>query len=124
MDEHVSRSAVLASVLREDPRLAYAVTRVPAADAVARSAYSQVVWERDTALSQLAEIGKGLGEKMDDVPTVVFCRECENYNPEGHYDRGYDTCFMTVIRKDGAVISGSQFMPADGFCSFGKRRSD
>ena len=27
----------------------------------------QVYWERDTALHQLAEIGKGLGEKMDDV---------------------------------------------------------
>lgn len=32
MDDYVSRSAVLASVLHEDPSLAYTVTRVPVAD--------------------------------------------------------------------------------------------
>lgn len=34
---------------------------------VPQGVVDQIKWERDTALSQLKEIGKGLGEKMDDV---------------------------------------------------------
>lgn len=41
---------------------------------VSRAVFEQVMWERDIALKQLAEIGKGLGEKMDDVATVVHGR--------------------------------------------------
>lgn len=36
----------------------------------------QVMWERDVAIRQLNEIGKGFGEKMDDVRKVVFCKDC------------------------------------------------
>lgn len=44
---------------------------------VSRAAFEQVMWERDIALKQLAEIGKGLGEKMDDVVSdVVYCKDC------------------------------------------------
>lgn len=46
---------------------------------VSRAALRQVMWERDIALKQLAEIGKGLGEKMDDVAPakdVVCCKDC------------------------------------------------
>lgn len=32
-----------------------------------KSAYDQVRWERDVAIEQLSEIGKSLGEKMDDI---------------------------------------------------------
>lgn len=49
---------------------------VPAVDAVERAVYEQVVWERDLAVKQLADIGKSLGEKMDDVAKLVRCREC------------------------------------------------
>lgn len=38
------------------------------------NAYDQVRAERDMALSQLKEIGKCLGEKMDDVKPVVHAR--------------------------------------------------
>ena len=31
----------------------------------------QVRWERDIAIEQLDEIGKSLGEKMDDVKTII-----------------------------------------------------
>lgn len=47
---------------------------VPAADIVAANAFKQVVWERDIALGQLAEIGKGLGAKMDEVRPVVHAK--------------------------------------------------
>ena len=32
---------------------------------VSRDVLKQVMWERDLAISQLAEINKGLGSKMD-----------------------------------------------------------
>jgi len=40
---------------------------IPAADVVSRGAYEQVAWERSIAIEQLREIGKSLGEKMDDI---------------------------------------------------------
>ena len=49
------------SALRE------ALNRVPAADVVSAGAYEQTAWERDTAIAQLAEIGKAFGETMDDA---------------------------------------------------------
>ena len=43
----------------------------PTADVVSKGAYDQCDWERIVALTQLKEIGKGLGERMDDVRPVV-----------------------------------------------------
>ena len=43
----------------------------PAADVVSRDAYDQIDWERCVALTQLKEIGKSFGERMDDVRPVV-----------------------------------------------------
>ena len=34
-------------------------------------AYDQIKWERDVAISQLNIIGKGLGEKMDDIISLI-----------------------------------------------------
>ena len=36
-------------------------------NSVPQGVVDQIRWERDTALEQLAEIGKGLGSRMDDV---------------------------------------------------------
>ncbi len=47
------------------------VEAIPAADVCSIEVLKQVMWERDAALSQLAEVGKGLGAKMDDVRPVV-----------------------------------------------------
>lgn len=44
-----------------------ALLNIPTVDVVSASAYRQVTWERDTTISQLQEIGKGLGENMNDV---------------------------------------------------------
>lgn len=49
-------------------------TEYPTADVVARSIIDQIRWERDLALSQLEQIGKGLGSKMDDVEEVKHGR--------------------------------------------------
>lgn len=38
---------------------------------VSRELYNQVVFERDVALNQLAEIGKSLGQSMDDIKKIM-----------------------------------------------------
>lgn len=48
------------------------IRKVPAADVVSKGAYDQCDWERVVALTQLKEIGKGLGERMDDVRPVKW----------------------------------------------------
>lgn len=75
---------------------------------VSRAVFEQVMWERDIALKQLAEIGKGFGEKMDDVAPVAHgrwdgndCTVCKlpwNYNMVqdaddwGYFDPMPDYC--------------------------------
>lgn len=47
------------------------ILNIPTAEVVSKSAFEQVVWERDTALRQLREdYGVGLGEKKRDVVEV------------------------------------------------------
>lgn len=48
------------------------IQKFPAADMVTRTAYDQLRYERDTALAQLKAIGKGIGDKMDDVRIVKY----------------------------------------------------
>ena len=47
------------------------ISAIKPADVVSVSAYKQVMWERDVAVEQLKQIGKGLGEAMDDVALVA-----------------------------------------------------
>lgn len=56
---------------------------VPAADVVSAEAYAQIMWERDTAIAQLAEYGVGLGEKKKDVEPVVHGVWVEMHDPYG-----------------------------------------
>jgi hypothetical protein len=49
-------------------------------ESVSQSIVDQIRWERDTALSQLEEIGKGLGERMDDI--VAMLKEQEAVVPK------------------------------------------
>ena len=51
---------------------------------VSQGVVDQIRWERDTALSQLEQIGKGLGSKMDDI--VALLKEQEEVEPKtGHW---------------------------------------
>ena len=47
-------------------------------ESVPQRVVDQIRWERDTALSQLKEIGKGLGEKMDDIVAMLKEQEAED----------------------------------------------
>lgn len=52
------------------------VNAQPTVDAVPVDVLQQVRWERDIAIGQLSDIGKSLGERMDDVAKVVRCKDC------------------------------------------------
>lgn len=52
------------------------IKNAPAVDAVSKSLYDQIKWERDIALSQLEEIGLSLGQIVDDANVV----------PRKHYE--------------------------------------
>ena len=106
--EYVERDAVLQILSgRNAPWDGYnAVKILPAADVVPRNAYNAIRWERDIMKKQLADIGKTLGQKMDDVQPVVHgewintrpiveykgfcqvkCSICESIEPYGNYCR-------------------------------------
>ena len=74
---------------------------------VSRAVFEQVMWERDIALEQLAEIGKGLGERMDDVFTakdIIYCKDCAWH--EYVDDDGDD---FEVCNYYSREVMGSQF---------------
>lgn len=48
-----------------------AIEKAEVIDAVPRSVYEQVCWERDIAINQLEEIGISFGEKTDGVKRVI-----------------------------------------------------
>lgn len=64
----------------------------PAADVVPKSVLEQVMWERDIAIEQLGEIGKGLGEKMNDVRPVVRGKWVRKVEFDGVLKREYFVC--------------------------------
>ena len=67
---------------------------------------AQFKWERDTAIEQLHEIGKGLGSRMDDVATVVRCKDCKHW-------------------VNGFCITEMKFNLAEtDFCSWGERKDN
>lgn len=124
MDEYIERKAFKAEVRRLSTHylnewdtlgVLAAVDRIPAADVVSRGAYDKTDWERCVALTQLKEIGKGLGERMDDVRPVVLCRDCV------HYEMG--VCLK--IYDDGAANKDAwQERKPDDFCSYGEKREE
>ena len=87
-------------------------------EAVSVGTLEQFKWERDVALKQLEEIGKGLGSKMDDVVTIVRCEDCRHYKHSAVADR--KMCFRKDV--DGVQVC-YDFQPND-FCKYGKRRTE
>lgn len=103
MTEYIKREDVMERVgrwqLNTREAIAEMIMSVPSADVVTREQYEQIHWERDVALHQLEEIGKGLGEKMVDVierkrgkwqitdayPHNVYCSECHKKFAQTHW---------------------------------------
>lgn len=95
------------------------------AEGISKSAFEQVVWERDTALRQLREdYGVGLGEKKRDVAGVRHgewigrqlddfkkyestCSECGWVGIE-NYDSYNDPSDFNYCPNCGAIMDGEQ----------------
>lgn len=53
---------------------------IPLERVVSRDAFNQILWERDVMEEQLHSIGKGLGEKMDDVKKIKYGINVSDYS--------------------------------------------
>lgn len=95
---------------------------------VSQGVVDQIRWERDTALSQLEQIGKGLGSKMDDIvallkeqgkPNGKCVNECECW--DSAYERGKQDALKEqeeVKPKQGEWIYCEDASGQDGYkCS-------
>lgn len=80
MTEYIEREAVLAEYDRQHNGPPGGARKIiaefPAADVVSRDCYNAILWENDVMRKQLAEIGKGFGQKMNGVAPVVRCVYC------------------------------------------------
>ena len=74
-------------------------------------AYAKACRERDMVLAQLADIGAGYAEKMDDFVRVVRCEDCKWHS--GNCVGGYYNCIMNM-----------QLVGADDYCSCGERKDN
>ena len=83
------------------------IAQLPTIDAVPVGAYEQTRWERDTAIEQLEKIGKSLCEKMDNVATVVRCKDCKHRDAENGFCKGRGWPM--------------QLVPDNGFCDKGEK---
>ena len=66
--------------------------KLPSADVVHREVVSQIQWERDTAISQLKDLGYGLGEKIrtdgDTISRTAAIDEAEEWIERYYCRRG------------------------------------
>lgn len=63
---------------------------------------TQIGWERDIAISQLEEIGKSLGEKMDDVKAVITAKWIEKRH--GYLECSNCHCDTNKLDRHGYPI--------------------
>ena len=97
------------------------IQAIPAADVVSKAVFDQVMWERNTAITQLREdYGVGLGEKKADVFPVVHgrwvpsitghdvCSECRKIYTSGWFTahgikarESFNYCPNCGARMDG-----------------------
>ena len=87
---------------------------IPTADVVSRDTYNEVLCQNNAMKEQLAKIGKSVGSEMDDVRTVVLCRDCASRErkPEDS-ERTYHWCKMNL-----------RSVMLDDYCSFGSTCDD
>lgn len=94
----------------------------PTVDVVSKGAYDQCDWERIVALTQLKEIGKGLGERMDDVRPVVRGEwdKHEDYDEYGggrYVEWSCSECCHIVKRGWAVRDKNIDKKPTENFCS-------
>lgn len=70
-------------------------------ESVSQEVVDQIKWERDLAISQLADIGKGLGENMLDIVALLKKKEAHLMTlDEVHNMDVADTCYLEWFIDD------------------------
>ena len=71
MSDYIRREDAINVIKGIDSSFVKYIEQLPSADVVNREVVSQIQWERDTAISQLKDLGYGLGEKIrTDADTI------------------------------------------------------
>lgn len=53
---------------------------IPSKNVVTRDVFDQILWEHDVMEEQLHSIGKGLGEKMNNIRSVKYGKNISDYS--------------------------------------------
>ena len=77
-------------------------------ETVSKELYEQIKWERDVALKQLERIGVSLGEKTDNIVSVVRCSECAYAEK------------LLVFENSYNCILHEAFVGKNDYCSYGE----
>lgn len=77
-------------------------------DVVSKELYEQIKWERDVALKQLERIGVSLGEKTDNIVSVVRCGECAYAKK------------LLVFENFYSCLTNETFVSENDYCSYGE----
>ena len=92
------------------------IEAAPAVDAVSRSVFEQIKWERDCAMQQLKDHDIPFGGITPDVVKVVRCkncRRCDGFPGEEIEPNEIGICCINRMA-----------VKPDDYCSFGERRED
>ena len=79
-------------------------------ESVPQGVVDQIRWERDTALSQLEQIGKGLGSKMDDIVDLLK----EHGHKAGHWATHDGEWCCDQCGYEPMIFEGTPFCPNCG----------
>lgn len=93
--------------------------QLPSADVVSKAAYDQVAWERHLAEVQLKNIGKSIGEKMDDVQPIVRCKDCKHFHLD-YFEEVYGVNIIVAHEICDFWAGGCRTMQ-NAFCSNGAK---
>lgn len=96
------------------------VEDAPAVDAVSRSVFEQVQWERDVAMQQLKDHDIPFGGTAPDVVKVLLCAFCAKFDTSG-YDNSNEDDFLLHV---GHCKYWGKSTQGCGFCEQRERRAD
>lgn len=90
------------------------IEAIPAADVVSRDCYDKILWEHDIMRRQLAEIGKVLGEKMDNVRPVVHGHWIWKHRHRGGFKK---VSGVDAYGNEHTIIIDDRYETDDPYCS-------
>ena len=96
------------------------INKAPTVDAVSRSVFEQIQWERDCAIQQLKDHGIPFGGTAPDVVKVLLCAFCAKFDTSGYDNSNEDDLLLQV----GYCKYWGKSTQGCGFCDQRERRVD